>query len=267
MKVKKKYPTRKNRKRVLKYGATALSALVLSILVANLLFPSPSSYHPDTDKFYFRAAVVDQLSLTAPNQTFVQEATATLQSGGFTVDYFSGEKITVEFYRNLPVAKYGIIVLRTHSALGDGPNPPLALFTSELYSENKYVSEQLYDQLGRVVFLPHNPGDPIYFGIRAGFVSGCMDGTFENTIIIAMGCNGLTHNDMAKAFTNRGAKAYIGWTGSVQASLTDAATAYLLRHLVAEKQTVSQAISNTMKDIGPDLPWPFVSLLTYYPAR
>ena len=44
-----------------------------------------------------KAAIVDQLSLTFPNQTFIETATNTLKQAGYTVDYYPGEKVTVEF--------------------------------------------------------------------------------------------------------------------------------------------------------------------------
>lgn len=43
-----------------------------------------------------KAAIVDQLSLTYPNQTFTQTATNTLKQAGYSVDYYPGEEVTVE---------------------------------------------------------------------------------------------------------------------------------------------------------------------------
>ncbi len=62
-----------------------------------------------------RAAIVDQLSLTVPNPAFVDDATATLESDGYAVDYFPGEEATVDFYRDLPTHGYEVIVFRTHA--------------------------------------------------------------------------------------------------------------------------------------------------------
>jgi hypothetical protein len=57
---------------------------------------------------------------------------------------------------------------------------------------------------------------------------------------------------MAEAFTLKGAKVYIGWKGSVSATHTDTATISLLQHLITEKQTIKQAVENTMKEVGTD---------------
>jgi len=245
---------------MLKYGVLVITVLISSILILVLLFPPSRPYSPNPNTFYFKAAIVDHLSLSAPNQTFAQTATTILQNGGFTVDYYSGEKVNVEFYRNLPKHDYGVILLRVHSAVGKNNNPPLALFTSEPLDTSKYKLEILFDQLQGVAFLPYKPGDPKYFGIPPKFVSDCMSGTFENTIIIAMGCNGLTYTDMAKAFIYKGAKAYISWSSTVTASHTDAETEKLLRHLVTERKTVWHSVSQTSTD-----PTTYAHL-TYYPS-
>ena len=212
----------------------------------------------------FKAAIVDQLSLTFPNQTFIERATNILKQSGYTVDYYSGEKVTVEFYRDLPTHDYRVIVLRVHSALC-GDSPPVNLFTSEAYSATKYLHEQLTDQIGKATYLPYHEGDPAYFSINAGFVRQSLHERFQNATIIMMGCNGLAYEDLAKAFIEKGAKVYIGWSGSVLASHTDQATISLLNDLILKKQTVRQAGENTMNEVGPDPSWK--SILGYYPAE
>ena len=49
-----------------------------------------------------KAAIVDQLSVSMPNQTFVNEAVELLEKTGFTVDYYPANKVTIDFYRHLP---------------------------------------------------------------------------------------------------------------------------------------------------------------------
>jgi hypothetical protein len=144
-------------------------------------------------------------SLSAPNQTFIQTATNTLEKAGYTVDYYPSEEVNVELYRSLPTRGYDLIVLRVHSALKNASDPPLCLFTSQPYS-NEYLLEQLTDRIGRVSFIVDKP--PFYFGILPNFIRSSMNGRFENTIIIMMGCNGLTFTKMAEALIEKGAKAY-----------------------------------------------------------
>jgi hypothetical protein len=68
-----------------------------------------------------KAAIIDQLNPALPNPDFITRATAVLENNGFKVDYFSGEAVTLEFYRRLPAAGYSLILFRAHSGLlGNG---------------------------------------------------------------------------------------------------------------------------------------------------
>jgi len=215
-----------------------------------------------------KAALVDHLSLTFPNETFVDQTTEILEQAGYEVDYYPGEEVTVELYRKLATLGYSLVLLRVHSSatelwgeeLVEGP---VCFFTSEPYSETKYLYEQLDRQL--IEFCYAVPEPPYYFGIRPKFVTASTEGRFQNTTILMMGCEGLANTKMAEAFIDKGADAYIGWSGSVSASHTDQATIYLLAHLLAENQTIEQAVENTMKEVGPDPVYD--SLLLYYPPE
>jgi hypothetical protein len=90
-----------------------------------------------------------------------------------------------------------------------------------------------------------------------------MNGKFANTIMIMMGFNGLTYTGVAQAFVEKGAKTCVGWDGSVSSSRTDQAATQLLKHLVTEGQTISQAVENTAREVGPDEAYD--SILKYYP--
>ena len=262
-------------------GRRVATAIILAIILASaalsayfgytILDPStPLSsiepalqFKPENPNPKLKAAIVDQLSLTAPNETFTQTAAAILTQANYTVDYFSGEKVTVNFFRNLPTGGYKLIILRVHSAIGPEDNPPLALFTSEPLDSRKHVDEQLTDQLQGVVFLPYRPGDKTYFGIPPKFIETSMKGELSNSVVIAMGCDGLTYTDMAQAFIEKGARAYVSWNGSVSSSHTDQAATQLLKHLVTEGQTISQAVENTAREVGPDEA--YNSILKCYP--
>lgn len=252
------------------------TAIIVAILVVVIAFSSfliysylnpPQSNQPPTSPptLELKAAIVDHLSLTFPNQTFNQTATNILKEAGFTVDYYPGEEVTVGFYRNLPTHGYSLIVLRVHSGLVEGKYPPLSLFTSEPYSATKYTLEQLGDRLTGVAYSEEEAKMGIaYFGITPKFVQQDMKGRFQNTTIIMMGCNGLTYPYMAQAFVGKGAKVYISWDLAVSAGHTDKATVQLLTYLT-QNQTIKQAVENTMKEVGPD---PIdESKLLYYPTE
>jgi hypothetical protein len=209
-----------------------------------------------------KAVIVDQLSLTSPNQRFVDEARDLLKQAGYTVDYISGEKVTVDCYRELQVSGYQMIILRVHC--GHSPEKQtISFFTSETYSETGHLDDQWADRLHRNFFVyPPTDGDPGYFSITPLFVEQSMKGSFNDTTIVMMGCYGLEYPGMAEAFIQRGAKAYISWNGSVASDHTDQATINLLKHLVTQKQPVGQAVDNTMKEVGEDPE--YKSALSYY---
>jgi hypothetical protein len=258
----------KNRERRI---ATAIFlAFILLIVIFSSYFTynflnQPQNQTTNPASSQLKAAIVDHLSLTFPNQTFIETATNTLKQAGYTVDYYPGEKVTVEFYRNLPTHSYGLIILRVHSAFTKGTTS-LGLFTSEPYDKTKYIYEQLTDRLLSAAYSDQEREKGIaYFGISPLFVRQSMNGKFQNTIITMMGCNGLKYTGMAEAFIEKGAKAYISWNSSISASHTDQATIRLLQHLITEKQTINQTIENTMKEVGPDPS--YKSVLLYYPSK
>jgi hypothetical protein len=69
-----------------------------------------------------KAAIVDQLSIEQDfaNATFINSATSILTSAGYKVETFSGQEVDVRFYENLPSRGFGVIILRTHSAVRQG---------------------------------------------------------------------------------------------------------------------------------------------------
>jgi len=256
------------KKKQSRIGLAIFLSLILLIVIPSIYYSYNILSRPNSQtiahEFKPKAAIVDQLSLTFPNQTFIETATNILKQAGYSVDYYPGEKVTVEFFRNLPIHGYGLIILRVHSAVAEGTTR-LALFTSESYSQTKYIYEQLTGQVGIVAFLPYNEGDPLYFGVDYKFLKESMNGQFNNTTIVMMGCEGLTYTTMAEAFIQKGAKVCIGWNASVSVSHTDTATISLLKHLITEKQTINQAVENAMKEAGPDPT--YNSQLTYYPLN
>jgi len=78
-------------------------------------------------------------------------------------------------------------------------------------------------------------------------------------------CLGLYRDQLAKAFIERGAKAFISWDEKVGLAHTDEATMVLLKSLIEEGMTVSEAVEKAMNDVGPDTT--YNSMLHYYPQE
>jgi hypothetical protein len=240
-------------------GAVALvaAALVGGLLFYNLRSDSAPPPGPKT------AAIVDQLSLSFPNQSFVDTATSLLEQTDYEVDYYPGEEVTVEFYRDLPTHGYDLVLLRTHSGLARDRGEPtgyVSLFSGEPYSETKYAKEEADGLLGRA---RQFEGGPEYFGIVPDFIESSMNGRFDGATIVMMGCDGLVTDTTAQAFIRKGAKDVVGWTDVVSASHTDAATERLLEHLLIDEHPTSEAVAYTMAEVGPDPAYD--STLVYYP--
>jgi len=245
-------------KKKVTYFVVAISVVALtSFLIYYALSPkNPVDVSP-------KIAIVDQLSTQWPNQSFNQTIQTILNQTGLKVDYYPSEAVTVDFYRDLPKHNYKLIIFRAHSSgtsAVSGTPSFVVFFTSELFNSYAHVPEQTDMRVVMVMF-PHV--EARYFGVTPLFVKDSMEGRFNDTLIVAMGCEGLTNTSMAEAFIQKGAKAYISWNGSVSSSHTDEATVSLLTHLITEKQTVEEAVTQTMNEVGPDPT--DKSILLFYP--
>lgn len=238
--------------------AVAIIIATVGIFVVNK--PASNSSHE------LKAAIVDQLyAFNHPNQEFIEEVTNTLESYGFQIDLCQGDEVTVDFYRELPKQGYKLIILRTHSGLIKLKGQAVvktSLFTSEGYRRTKYVTEQLNEELVKARV---DEGHPFYFAIDSKFITNRMKGQFDDTVIIITGCSGLCFDDLAQAFTHKGASAYLAWNHAVSLDYVDDATIALIKNLCVEGLTIDEAVAKTMEEKGPDPEWEAV--LKYYPAQ
>lgn len=231
----------------------------LVVLYKNITSTRTSKLQP------LKAAIIDHLSIVFPNPVFVEECSSLLKQAGFDVDYYRGDHATVELYKNLPASGYDLIVFRVHIAYHYRyKNPSLAMFTSEPYSSQKYVYEQLDDRVGRGWLAPYRKGDP-YLVVTDKFLRFSTYGQFKDTLIIMMGCSGLKQNVLAEAFLEKGAKAYIGWDGPVSAEHTDRATIRFLKHFLIERQTITKALEQATEEVGYESR--YRSRLLLWPAK
>lgn len=225
-------------------------AVVAFVRTSPTCWPTGSSYPSE-----LRAVIVDQLYVLQPNQDFIQQTTRELEDYGFEVD----------LYRQLPGLGYKVIIFRTHSGLLGMEGEIIertCLFTNESYSERKHVAEQLSDQLAKARIDEYHPW---VFGIGDEFVTQSMEGELGNTVIIMMGCSCLYLDDLAEAFINKGAAAYLAWVATVDLDYVDDATLSLVENLCTKELTVRKAVVETMAEKGPD---PHHGAeLNYYPPQ
>jgi hypothetical protein len=238
----------------------ALFVLALGVISCSTGRVAPAATSEPERK---KAALVDQIALTAPNPEFTSQALAYLEEAGFSTDVYEGEEVTVELFRTLSAQGYQLILFRSHSTnvINENiPGGPVFLFTSELYDKNRYVKEQLASRIGRAKML-YDDDSPLYFAIMSGFVKQDMVGHFDDTVIIIGGCQSLGSPDLGQALIERGASAVVGWNDWVDMSHNDKAILHLLRGLTTDKLTLEQAVRKTMNEIGPAPAYD--SVLTY----
>ena len=240
------------------YAGGALAAFVLLLVAGGAILLASGGGDDATPASGDKTAViVDQLSLTQPNPDFVSQAREILAQGGYAVDYFKGEDVTVDFYRTLPSRGYDLVLMRVHAGITTEVSAEtgekvgteyVSLFTGEPYDATKYSSEQL-NRLGKATY--YEGGEPL-FGIGPEFVESSMEGDFGGALLVMMGCDGLRSQRTGQAFLDRGAGAFVSWTKPVSGPHTDDATAKLLRHLLLESMTLEDAVSQTASEVGPD---------------
>ena len=234
-------------------AGVALVLVVITVVLTVVLTAGGGGPQTNTK----RAIIVDQLILTQPDPNFVSNSRATLAQAGYSVDYVSGDAVTVDFYRTLPSRGYDLILLRAHAGIttevdattGQRNNESyVSLFTNEAYDTSKYSSDQL-NRLGKGTYT--DGGDPL-FAIGPKFVTESMTGNFNHAVVVAMGCDGLRSNTTAQAFLDKGASAFISWSKPVSGPHTDEATEKFLQHFLIDKESVQQAVQQTANEVGPD---------------
>jgi len=246
---------------------TGITFIALMLVIATLLTSCGRSSAGQTETAP-RAAIVDQLYLLSPNQSFIEKATGLLETYGFEVDVWQGEKVTVDFYRKLAGYGYRLIILRAHGGImqqvsqeGISVREETYLFTGETYQSSAHPLEQLSGRLQKALMTQDYP---MVFAVNSGFIRNELDGRFNNTVFINMGCSSGYIDDLASAFVDKGASAYLGWNATVTLSYVDEVTLILLKKL-ASGEKMSEAIKQTRAETGND-PY-YQSRLTLYPGE
>jgi hypothetical protein len=224
-------------------GAIVIATIICVLVI--LYFPRSSSVFVEIKD---KAVVVDGRT---PDSAFNNSVTQILKDANFTEVHYIKD-VTVGFYEKLPTYGYGLIILRIHSTVRKNKDL-VDLFTNEPYEEGKYSKTGV---MKATIFGSNEE----FFAVGPEFVRETMKGTFENSVIIAMGCNGTTNFSMAEALKDKGASVYIGWNGWVDPDYTDAATELLLKYLLLENKTVADSV-------GAIYPGVWQSELMYYPSE
>lgn len=200
-----------------------------------------------------RIALVNTLSQNQ-DDSFVKAVGALAGNAGYSFDYYPFGQGSVDFFKHLPQKGYSIILLRTDSDAVTG-----AVATSDRYNQYQYPGEQLSDSVARIKV---NGTFYEYFGLTPKFIQN-MCGRFSGTTILAMGCFTMSSTDMAQAFVQKGAGAFVGWDKGVLAAYTDTVFASLLG-LVLQGKSISYSVNQVMQTFGPDPS--YQARLHYFPT-
>jgi len=203
------------------------------------IWPSQSIHSlTQTGQNFRRAALLDSLSLTDHDPSFIWNVTRTLNLAGYTVDYYPPSQVTVALFRDLPSKSYGLVIIRSHTAIYYGVPTSVSIVTSEIYDKSRYVYEQLGGQVAPAVVRPGNT----FFAITPSFFKESMQGNFRGAIVVQMGCSSLQGNHyIATAFINKGASNFVGWDDSVGSGYTDRVTQNFVSSL-ARGDSVGEAV-------------------------
>jgi len=227
-----------------------------TIISETTVFKSESS-----EAFLGKAAIVDQLGLKNPNPAFINEAKLILGRGGFQVDVYPPEAVTISLYKTISTKGYRLIVFRVHMGVNDeASDKPVGLFTTEPYNQFDYQVEQLRDWVASAKAYGANE---VLFAVSPKFIKEATVLDYPGSIIILSGCFGLYSKPLPQAFLDRGASAILGWDGLVGIDYVNKATLSLLRALCLEKLSIKEAVDEVMREIGPDPE--HGSRLGYYP--
>jgi hypothetical protein len=200
-----------------------------------------------------RVALINTLSQNQ-DDSFVKAVGALASNAGYGFDYYPFGQGSVDFFKHLPQKGYSIILLRTDSDAVTG-----AVATSDRYNQYQYPGEQLSDSVARIKV---NGTFYEYFGLTPKFIQN-MCGRFSATTILAMGCFTMSSTDMAQAFVEKGAGAFVGWDKGVLAAYTDTVFASLLG-FVLQGKSISYSVNQVMQTFGSDPS--YQARLHYYPT-
>jgi len=151
-------------------------------------------------------------------------------------------------------------VVRSHSVAAGTIEESASMFTGEIYSESKYLQEQLFGQIGKAVpFLPSEVEEigwsPLvnktYFVMGSKFVDELMVDSFSGSVIILGGCDTASCNVLARSLLKRGASEIVGWDGLVGSRDNDRGMLLLLEKILLEDVPTSKAVEMVMEDFKP----------------
>ena len=250
----------------------------------------------DYDDGILKAVIIDQLHEEIPSQYFQKEAKKYFTKAGYEVELFTTKDITVDFYKKLPSMGYDYIVIRSHALTGRTGEDSPKLYTSEKYTTDKYVNEQLFgiidgaylnprtdirvtvdvsdlQETGQVVFSMRNSSQANnwgarvttdeYFVIGAKAVDELMVGKFPGSTIILGGCDTASSSVLADSLLKKGASEVVGWDANVGSMQNDMTMLKILRETLENKMELSEAVESIAENYNANQTGNSLNLVYY----
>ncbi len=189
-------------------------------------------------------AIIDPLSPDSEGD-FTSSCVELLRSAGYDVEVIGGSEVSVDRLKSIP-SGCSAIVMRVHSGVFEDS---VWFFTGERYDSTRHVMEQLANE---VHIARATRGSDLFFAVGSSFVRRFMKEELEGALVVLMGCDGLASSELAEAFLDAGAAAYVSWDGPVSLTHTDRATLALLEG-VTGGLTLEESVERSLRQVGPDV--------------
>ena len=189
--------------------------------------------------------IIDPLAPLDLEGGFTARCVSLFESAGFSTEVYMGSEVTVDRLKALSRG-CAAIVFRVHSGVFQDR---VWFFTGERYDDTIHVAEQLAYE---VHIARTSPDTDLLFAVGAKFVRRYMAGRLGGALVILMGCDGLASEDLAEAFVDAGASAYVSWDGPVSLPHTDEATLALIEGMASEGACLGDAVERSRRLVGDD---------------
>ena len=189
-------------------------------------------------------AIIDPLSPDSEGD-FTSSCVELFRSAGYDVEVIGGSEVSVDRLKSIP-SGCSAIVMRVHSGVFEDS---VWFFTGERYDSTRHVMEQLANE---VHIARATRGSDLFFAVGSSFVRRFMKEELEGALVVLMGCDGLASSELAEAFLDAGAAAYVSWDGPVSLTHTDRATLALLEG-VTGGLTLEESVEHSLRQVGPDV--------------
>ena len=188
------------------------------------------------------AVIIDPIN---DKSGFTSKSTQLLTENGYKVTVVSGGNVTIQYLKNLP-ENHDIYIFRVHSTC---INNRTWIFSGEKYRTESYPLMQLADLVHKA---KPSLESSYYFAVSPELIQQYNPDGFKNSIILMMGCEGLSSTDLAEAFCREGASTYVSWDGNVCLEHTDTAFLALLESICIENVSITESLSVVYSKIGND---------------